>query len=480
MFTIAEEPIQIDAIAEDCGLLAHHHNHQSVTNDTTQPHNETTDTAILKSVVFTALPMTASQLLFFSNQAITMMFVGNFLGTDMLAAYTMALSVFNVSGQSLAVGFLACLDTLCSQAYGRNPQGTEVSLWMQRGMLVGTMMATLLGLLFIILGPILKPIFPSDIGEPVVLFLRYMVAYLIISIVNISMRRGLQSQGLAKASTLAQAISVLVCVPLNYFLVPYGVGGICISLTVSSLAGTAVFVCFGCFHKEAVIFRRIPWREVAQRDGLITLCKLGIPTLVAVCADWWSFEALNFLMVRFGTTVLGALGVSLNVMFLLIATPNSVGQAASVLVGKALGQNNVALAKRTVRYSACVFSVVITIDVVFLLFFSRVLFELYSSDEKIHNMLQQSVVAIALFHVGDNVQLFFSCLYRGVGRQSLLPKACLIAFWLLCLPFSVFFCYVLFPGRELFGALFGFCMGHVFLVSVMGGMMWSWDWVLLA
>eukprot|EP00759_Apiculatamorpha_spiralis_P028968 PhF_6_TR31405/c0_g1_i1/m.46023 len=112
MFTIAEEPIQIDAIAEDCGLLAHHHNHQSVTNDTTQPHNETTDTAILKSVVFTALPMTASQLLFFSNQAITMMFVGNFLGTDMLAAYTMALSVFNVSGQSLAVGFLACLDAI--------------------------------------------------------------------------------------------------------------------------------------------------------------------------------------------------------------------------------------------------------------------------------------------------------------------------------------------------------------------------------
>lgn len=55
-----------------------------------------------------------------SSQIITLSFVGRYLGEMGVAQYSASIIIFNMTGFSFIQGFGAAIDTLSSQAYGKN------------------------------------------------------------------------------------------------------------------------------------------------------------------------------------------------------------------------------------------------------------------------------------------------------------------------------------------------------------------------
>ena len=307
---------------------------ESLTRDLQQDMPSSTDLQMIARILGLAAPCIASNLLWFLMQVLTQAYVGQRLGKDAVGCYAVGTSIFNVCGLSVGIGFACALDTLASQAYGRDPTGPQIGELLQRSVLVVTLISIPIVCLFHFSEPVLILIFGSVIGTGAAEVLRGAWLYLPLNMINTCIVKVLQAQNVPHLQLFATGTSVAACLFFNRWLVH---SSLLEAMTVLTLSHT-VLLCalvMTCYLHPKVVLRYAEWPlspNVCERAAMRQFMSVGFAAFVSVCSEWWAFEALMIIAAQISTADVTLLGLCFSVTTLCFSLPFGFSMASTVTV----------------------------------------------------------------------------------------------------------------------------------------------------
>jgi MATE family multidrug resistance protein len=184
--------------------------------------------------------------------------------------------------------------------------------------------------------------------------------------------------------------------------------------------------------------------EVLRTAPLRRMIAIGAPIGVHMQLEFGVFGAVGLLMGRLGTDAVAAHQIALNLASLTFMVPLGVSAAATVLVGRAVGEGrpeNVHNAARAalvvgVAFMCCtavLFTVVPSL-------FARV----YSRDVAVVSLAASLIPIAGVFQVFDGLQAVSAGVLRGLADTRYPMVIGLVGFWLVGLPISL---WLAFPMR---------------------------------
>jgi multidrug resistance protein, MATE family len=425
------------------------------------------------------VPTDVSSLLWMSSQTITLAYVGKYLGKEGTAQYSASIIIFNMCAFSFVQGFGAAIDTLSSQAFGADPKSPEVGETLQMALALNCALGLLFSIFFLYSRPLVCAVFEEEVCVGVVKFLRYSPPYLFAQIVSGVMSKTMYAQKLPEVVAAANGVAALTSPLANYLLTPYGIHGASLALAVTVGFCSVTHILCAVFHPKAII-RYAPWPSPKLWDlgAWRTFFHVGVPALVATCAEWWAFEIQTVIASKISVTALAIHGVAMNLMGLLFSVALGVCVAASVIVGNSLGAGKPRQAKQFARF-------ILFLDVglglctaLIMFLFGSHIARLFATDEDLVQGVLNIIPLVALAHAGDSMQFCLQGIFRGANRPTQAGLAVLLTLWCVGVPASAVFVFVLHTG--VYGCLGGIVVGMVAEIPLLGWWMSRFDWQQLA
>lgn len=425
------------------------------------------------------VPTDVSSLLWMSSQTVTLAYVGKYLHKEGTAQYSASIIIFNMCAFSFVQGFGAAIDTLSSQAFGADPKSPEVGETLQMALALNCALGLVFSFCFFFSRPLVCAIFEEEVCVGVVQFLRYSPPYLFAQIVSGVMSKTMYAQKLPEVVAAANGVAALISPLANYFLTPYGIHGAALALGVTVGFCSVAHILCAVFHPKAIL-RYAPWPSPKLWDlqAWKTFFHVGVPALVATCAEWWAFEIQTVIASRISLTALAVHGVAMNLVGLLFSVALGVCVAASVIVGNSLGAGKPRQAKQFARFIlACDVGLGVITSAVMLLFGSHIA-HLFTDEEEVTQGVINMIPLVALTHTGDSLQFCLQGIFRGANRPTQAGLAVLLTLWCVGVPASAFFVFVLHTG--VYGCLGGIAVGILTEIPLLVWWMSKFDWQLLA
>jgi MATE family multidrug resistance protein len=439
-------------------------------------------------VVRLASTTTLSSVLCFLLQTATQAFVGRRIGSDALAHYAIGVTAFNIAGLSVGYGLSSALDTLASQAYGRNPRNPEIGQQLQRSVAVTLAVTLPISYLQVYHSEgALSFAFGQDLGRGASAFIRSAWLYLPLSTLNESFMKVLQAQNTADLIPLPTSASLLAAYFACDMIVEpdKGIGGAAVALTIANLVMFAGFLLLFCFHPRVVVRHTAWWppsavfSTILDRRGLREYLSVGIPSLVSLCAEWWAIEAMLVVAAQISATEVAMLSIALAVTSTAFSVAIGIGSAASVVVGNALGANKPALAA---KYSLLILAVdQVPNAIIFLCvcFFRREIVSLFTEDSVlISRFCSLSWMFVVAFELCDSTQYTLQGIFRGSGKQRESARTLLVSLWLVGVPASTYL--GVYHGLGAEGVMAGLMCGFFVEIPVLWSQLQAWDWEAIA
>ncbi|CAD6261205.1 unnamed protein product [Miscanthus lutarioriparius] len=351
----------------------------------------------VRKQLYLAGPLIAAWILQNIVQMISVMFVGH-LGELALSSASIATSFAGVTGFSLLSGMASSLDTLCGQSFGAK-QYYLLGIHKQRAILV----LTLCHVRFLQTQNIVLPVMLSS-GATALNHL--LVCWLLVY------KIGMGNKGAA----LANAISYLTNVSI---------------LAIYVRLAPACRNTWRGFSKEA--FHDIP-----------SFLRLGVPSALMVCLEWWSFELLVLLSGLLPNPKLetSVLSISLNTGSLAFMIPFGLSAAISTRVSNELGAGRphaAHLATRVVMVLAIVVGILIGLAMILV---RNLWGYAYSNEEEVVKYISKMMPILAVSFLFDCVQCVLSGVARGCGWQKIGACVNLGAYYLIGIPAAICFAFL--------------------------------------
>jgi len=228
-----------------------------------------------------ATPVIFTYLLSFAIALGSQIMVGR-LGPSALAAAALANMFANATGNSIAVGSAAAVETLCSQAFGaRNYE--RVGIVTQRGCAVMLMFCVPITAAWLCAGAVLEALGqPPDVVELAVPYIRVLILGMPASLIFEVLKRHLQCMGIMAPSVVAASISICVnMVCGSFFIFGTSLGFLGAPLAIS-LSQWSLVICIGIYFKY---HRSLNARADRWRRWFTQLSKTASAAGVVVPAD---------------------------------------------------------------------------------------------------------------------------------------------------------------------------------------------------
>ncbi|KAK6350252.1 hypothetical protein TWF696_006487 [Orbilia brochopaga] len=382
-------------------------------------------------------PMILTFLLQYSLTVASVFSVGK-LGTNELAAVSLASMTSNITGYTIYQGLATSLDTLCSQAYGSGKK-TLVGVHMQRCFWFLMLITVPIVVVWQFSEAILRPIVP----EPELC--RLAGSYLKVLAIGAPGyaawevgKRFVQAQGIFTAATWILLICAPVNALLNYILVWHPVIGfgflgaptavvitnwlmpLLLFLYVAFVRGSE---CWGGFSKKA-------WQNWSP------MIKLALPGLVMILSEFVAFELLTLAASYLSTEHLAAQSVLATCTSVTFQIPFALSIATSTRVANFLGATLGDAAKTSSTVALCGSLLLGICNVTLLTTARHDIGKLFSNDAEVIRLVAKTLPICALFQLWDSVAAAAGGILRGQGRQRIGAWVNLAAYYILALPFS--------------------------------------------
>ncbi|WRX18074.1 Multi antimicrobial extrusion protein - like 10 [Theobroma cacao] len=414
--------------------------------------NKAEITSELKKQMRLAGPLVVVSFLQYSLLMISVMFVGH-LGELSLASASMATSFAGVTGFSFMLGMGSALETFCGQAYGAR-QYHMLGVHMQRAILVHTLVSVPISLIWAFTGQvftILKQ--DTEISMRAGVYARWMIPSILPYGLLQCQLRFLQTQNnvlpLMISTGITSLVHILVCWTL-IFRLGFGNQGAALSSAISYWINVfilAIYIKFSPTCKKT-------WTGFSKdgRRNLVSFLKLGIPSALMVCLEFWSYEFLVLMSGLLPNPKLetSMMSVSLNISSVVYRIPFGFGSAVSVRVSNELGAGKpraARLAVKIVTLLAVTEGLSLSIIAVAL---RGTLGYLYTNEEEVVRYLASVMPVLALSNFMDGIQGVLSGTARGCGWQKVGAYVNLGSYYLLGLPSAIILTFVFhFGGKGL-------------------------------
>jgi MATE family multidrug resistance protein len=186
-----------------------------------------------------------------------------------------------------------------------------------------------------------------------------------------------------------------------------------------------------------------PFRqEVWQLAPLGRMLRLGLPIGAQHFLEFGAFALVALMMGWLGTRPMAGHQIAINLAALTFMVPLGVGDAASVLVGQAVGRGDPGGTRGAARAALACGAAFMTVTAVLFLGLPEPLARLYSRDLEVIAIAAALIPIAGVFQVFDGLQAVAAGVLRGLGDTRGPMLINLLGYWILGLPLSVYLGFV--------------------------------------
>uniref|UniRef100_A0A8C2PPS4 Multidrug and toxin extrusion protein n=1 Tax=Cyprinus carpio TaxID=7962 RepID=A0A8C2PPS4_CYPCA len=408
-------------------------------------------------------PVFTSQLMIFLISFISTVFCGH-LGKTELAGVALAITVINVTGISIGSGLASACDTLISQTFGSNNL-KRVGVILQRGILILLLACFPCWALLINTEPILLAVRQSpSVASLSQLYVKIFMPALPAAFLYQLQGLYLQNQGIIWPQIITGVAGNVLNALINYiflYVLDLGVAGSAAANAISQyFLAVILFLFIRCMGLHKATWGG--WSRDCLQEWGAFIC-LAFPSMIMLCAEWWTYEIGGFLAGLISEVELGAQSVVYELTSIMYMFPLGFAVAAGVRVGNALGAGNTEQAKLTAKLSlvcgllvSCVIATIIGST-------NNVIGYIFSTDEEIVLRVSEVMVMYGFVHLFDATSAITGGIVRGAGKQLLGALCNIVGYYFVGFPIGVSLMFALNMG--IIGLWIGF-FGCVFLQSL--------------
>lgn len=387
---------------------------------------------LLGKIIIYALPLMASGILQLTFNAVDLIVVGQYAGSNALAAVGSTSSLINLM-VNLFIGLSAGANVLVARFYGGN-QKTALKEAVHTSIAVSIVG----GIILIFIGLFLsEPILelmgtPDDIIAGASLYMKiYFAGMPIIMVYNFGSAI-LRAVGDTRRPLYYLCIAGVINVALNILFVKYfhmGVAGVALGTVLSQAVSTFLLI-------RALVISEGPYKLILSeicitKDKLLKIMQIGLPAGIQSCLFSFSNVLIQSSINSFGAAVVAGNTAASNIEGIVYTGMNAIYQTALSFVGQNYGAGKL---DRIKRISYICIGLVIAVGL-FLgsaaLYFNKPLLSLYgtSAEELEYGLLRMQYVCKLYFMCG--VMDVLVGLLRGMGYAIMpmivsLSGACLL------------------------------------------------------
>ena len=422
-------------------------------------------------------PLIVTYLLQYSFSLVTV-FVAGHLGTNELAAVSLATMTANITGLCIYEGLATSLDTLTSQAYGAGKKHL-VGLYVQRMAALMAVATIPIGCIWMSSPFILELIVPeTELAYLAGKFLRiYLIGAPGFAFFEAG-KRFTQAQGNFTASLAV----LLVCAPLNILFnwmfvwkMHLGFEGTALAVAVSNTLQPLILVAYVQLFARSTLVCWPPIHLPTIFSNWRPQLRLAVPGILMVFCEWFAFDILTFSASYISAAHLAAQSVLMTVCILMYHIPFPISIAASTRFGNLIGFGALKAARTTFRTHYFIFVFIGIFDICLLTSLRHVIPRLFTTDLEVRAIIASVIPIVSAAQFFDATTAISNGLLRGLGRQSIGGYLNLGVYYLFAVPLSLLLTFGP-PKLDLMGLWIGPCLGLMVCTFSVGGYMCYTNW----
>jgi MATE family multidrug resistance protein len=387
-------------------------------------------------------------------------FVGHVSARELAAAALGGL--YTIGLFNFALGVVWAVDPLVSQALGaRDP--AAAALGVQRGLVLAAVMGAIATLLCIPAEWVYRSLRePAEVIPRAVAFVHISAPSLTPMLLFVALRQSLQAMRRTNALVAVVVFSNLLNAGLDWVLV-FGHWGLPAMGAPGSALATTITRFLGLFALLAIARRDLqpvlrPWRKEALATGpLLRTFRLGLPIGAQNSVEFTTFAAISVFAGWFGAEAVSGHQVAINLASLMFMVPLGIGSASSVLVGHAIGDQDMAHARRVAASALAVGTGYMVLSACVLLALPVVFASAYTSVPGVVAVAALLIPIAGVFQVFDGLQVVSAGVLRGAGDTRAPLVSNVLGFWLVGMPVSLWLGFRV--GLGVVGLWWGFVAG---------------------
>jgi MATE family multidrug resistance protein len=399
----------------------------------------------LRAMLRLAVPVVVIQVGVMAMGVVDTIMVGH-LSARALAAvalgnlYFFGLAVFGM-------GTLMVLDPVVAQAVGARDE-PAVSRGIQRGVLLaGIITVPSIALLLASSGFMVLARQPQEVVPVAAAYASRLAPGVFPFFLFLVFRQSLQAMRRTAPIMIAIVVANVANAFLNWVLIfghlgapALGVAGSAWATTASRwlLAGLLLLLA----RRQLGHYLRPLRLEVWELAPLGRMLRLGIPIGCQYVLEFGAFAMVALMMGWMGTGEMAGHQVAINLASLTFMVPLGIADAASVLVGQAVGRRDPAGSRGAARAALLCGAGFMSMTGILFLSVPRPLAGLYSRDLEVIGVAALLIPLAGVFQVFDGLQTVAGGVLRGLGDTRVPMLVNLVGYWTLGLPVSYYLGFV--------------------------------------
>ena len=163
-----------------------------------------------------------------------------------------------------------------------------------------------------------------------------------------------------------------------------------------------------------------------------------------------------------------------SIIILHVQIPNGIAISASTLVGSAIGEGNIPKAKSYARMIIVFGLTLMFACQCLIVIFKQQVASLFTADAKVQECILNTLFWVVICMCFDGLVTILIGVIKGIGKQVPATIAYVICFYLISVPCSYIFCFMLKFGQS--GLWMGNCVGLTVLVIALFAIICKADW----
>ncbi|KAL5069268.1 hypothetical protein RYX36_020155 [Vicia faba] len=423
-----------------------------------------------------AFPMILTGVLLYFRSMISMLFLGH-LNDLALAGGSLAVGFANITGYSILPGRAVGMEPICGQAFGAK-KFTLLGLCLQRTILLLILVSIPISISWLYTKKLL--LFfnqEEEIATMAQTYILYSIPDLVAQSFIHPLRIYLRTQSITLPLTLCAAFSIILHIPINYFLVFYlnlGIKGVALSgvwTNFNLVASLIFYIYFSGTHRKTW-----PGFSLECFQQWLPLINLAIPSCISVCLEWWWYE---FMTIFCGylinpTTSVASMGVLIQITSLMYILPYSLSNSVSTRVGNMIGAQKPSKAKLS-AISGLSFSFICgLLAFIFTLCVRNIWARMFTNDQEIITLTAMVLPIIGLCELGNCPQTTGCGVLRGTARPKVGANINLGCFYLVGMPVSIWLAF--YGGYDFQGLWLGLLAAQGSCAVTMLIVVYKTDW----
>jgi MATE family multidrug resistance protein len=363
-----------------------------------------------------------------SPQALAAVALGNL--------YFFTLAVF-------AIGTLMVLDPVVAQAVGAGDTAA-VARAVQRGVLIATLLTVPAVALLLAADPVFRLLDqPAEVIPHAAAYAVRTAPGIFPFLLFVVFRQSLQAMGRTRPIVGAIIGANIANAILNWMLVFGHLGfpalGVVGSAWATTISRILLVIWLWVAARAQLRPLLLPVRtEIWQRAPLLRMVRLGVPIGAQHVLEFGAFALVALMMGWLGTREMAGHQVAINLAALTFMVPLGVGDAASVLVGQAVGRRDPEGARGAARAAFACGIGFMTITGAIFLTLPQPLARLYSQDLEVISVAAMLIPIAGVFQIFDGTQVVAGGVLRGLGDTRAPMVANLLGYWIVGVPVSFY------------------------------------------